>query len=995
MTKKELKNIDTEWYHILKRITFNLINEKENKKTSYSLPEKNTKETHSRLIGTPKLDLNYKLSQSYFNKKYLDELTSLLKGISYKNFEEIKQIQLQLQELYSTDAYWKSLINKSQHELEALEELFKTPLKEFETLARPFINPSEEDLNKTQRSYRHYPAYKLRIFIQGFLRVLITSGGLPNLNPILAVLVENDYNEIIKHHINLRWIFYDLTRVVLRKTYDNLYNPRCKKHNTKTQEQLLTETSFVVNKNTIFYEYRKVFALYFLSCTFDYISIKYKDEFSNIEKNLTSILEVVRNFLWRKQHLYDLDDKKFSWWLKEFSQLTYSFLSIYEATSAIQIKATEIEPTEIDPNIEKQNPIKWVLPVPFEPAILQYTELPRIAPARKPINRDLEEALTPTLFGENKVSKNKKLKTILHIKQKKKFRVNLLFLRLVDELLYLDPNSIFATLLEESTIELPFPTERQVSHLKKNISNLENALDITPIDKGIFEAVHTWFVGKNINNLYIDQIKQAIGLTDFEISSQKSLTYLKRKLTKANQRLKYAHSSLTIAEIFKECSLYITNSFCVRVRLYPQQPLLSRTSGVYKQLLCDYNERKLTLDGYVSLIRCYYQSLKTDHIGKFEKFLTKTKLSKRSGKKTLYKFFYENPVPISESEVFFYTSLLYCEIIKAEKTGKTGVNVEIDQVASVLMFMACFFRNKKLAEITNLLGSHCACPYIFIMNYIKQNYTHSDGVEFSEKAYNLITSHRKTTKYVVMCFGYAQTQTGRYDLLLQYASEVYSGENDPIMENYLKDYANQFPKYFNMMFQNIVDQIEIIKKIVRITVKETDEMSINSFLGLNMSWKRYKTVKKKKRMFHPVTREQISVNILTTQLVNGQRVNNINDHVRQILSYIIHSIDASVIQYFILEIYKRENVVINTLHDCVLLHPNTVSTFYKIAADLYKSDILYNIAQTCFFEAVKKQVSADTLPEIIQLEAEFYTLCDDFKDELQNINIRDCYKGEN
>lgn len=52
--------------------------------------------------------------------------------------------------------------------------------------------------------------------------------------------------------------------------------------------------------------------------------------------------------------------------------------------------------------------------------------------------------------------------------------------------------------------------------------------------------------------------------------------------------------------------IYITDKMCIRLRLYPVEHWISRTSGVLKHLLCYYKSIKLTLKGLISLMQAYY-----------------------------------------------------------------------------------------------------------------------------------------------------------------------------------------------------------------------------------------------------------------------------------------------------------------------------------------------------------------------------------------------------
>jgi hypothetical protein len=196
----------------------------------------------------------------------------------------------------------------------------------------------------------------------------------------------------------------------------------------------------------------------------------------------------------------------------------------------------------------------------------------------------------------------------------------------------------------------------------------------------------------------------------------------------------------------------------------------------------------------------------------------------------------QNKINIFESKVFLYSSILHLELLKAERTSRTSINVEIDQVASVTMFMGLFFRNKKLAKVSNLLGGEFQCPYKYIMDYMKENFKSSADVEYSEKGFYLITQDRKITKQATMSYGYSDEGCyGRVDDLLKIAREVYPGTKDKEMEDFLKDYAKQFCNHFNIIFPNIITQINILKKICILVVTETSFMCFDNLLGVRLT----------------------------------------------------------------------------------------------------------------------------------------------------------------
>lgn len=70
--------------------------------------------------------------------------------------------------------------------------------------------------------------------------------------------------------------------------------------------------------------------------------------------------------------------------------------------------------------------------------------------------------------------------------------------------------------------------------------------------------------------------------------------------------LKFARTTIEMAVWLLNFPIYITDNMCARLSLYPVEHWISRTSGVLKHLLCDYNSITLTVKGLISLMQTYY-----------------------------------------------------------------------------------------------------------------------------------------------------------------------------------------------------------------------------------------------------------------------------------------------------------------------------------------------------------------------------------------------------
>lgn len=164
------------------------------------------------------------------------------------------------------------------------------------------------------------------------------------------------------------------------------------------------------------------------------------------------------------------------------------------------------------------------------------------------------------------------------------------------------------------------------------------------------------------------------GLTSLErnIYLIKNRTVMEKQA--AETKRTFLLTCIEIAKLWSGFPLYITNKLCIRLRLYPEQPLLSRTSGTFKHLLCDFTPKKLTLRGLINLLSAYYAFYPSKFLD-FIEFTEKTVFSKKTGMQTLYNYFEENSVTIESSSDPLCVMLLHTEILKSKTNGVIPVLV--------------------------------------------------------------------------------------------------------------------------------------------------------------------------------------------------------------------------------------------------------------------------------------------------------------------------------
>lgn len=429
---------------------------------------------------------------------------------------------------------------------------------------------------------------------------------------------------------------------------------------------------------------------------------------------------------------------------------------------------------------------------------------------------------------------------------------------------------------------------------------------------------------------------------------------------------------------------------CARLRLYPLEHWISRTSGVLKHLLCDYNSITLTVKGLINLMQAYFACDKNcgESLDKYlsSKHITDNNLS---NKKLLYNFFHNNYLDFTKIKNTLYFMHLHMELIKSEKINKTDVNVELDQTASSIVFLSLLLRDKKMAKSANLISPEKSCPYTFVMSYFEK-FASNYMTNLDQTAIIFLKSSRKLHKYALMCYIYNQTHLGRIQDFKSVWIEEY--KRYPTIEEIktLNEFAVKYNDFIELIFPNTKKKLELLNKAVILAANTTGKTTIATLEGEILTWYFYKSTKLVPYKFNPSTMASKSNRL---NAIQSNKTLDINAHTKKFLSYLIHSIDAAVLRYIIRKFTEKFNYKINHLHDCILLHPNYVEDFYSVINELYNSDIMYNIADKLVFDPIKGSLPLSSREELDQIKNEYLSLCDNFKNEM-NFNSKNIYHFE-
>lgn len=102
---------------------------------------------------------------------------------------------------------------------------------------------------------------------------------------------------------------------------------------------------------------------------------------------------------------------------------------------------------------------------------------------------------------------------------------------------------------------------------------------------------------------------------------------------------------------------------------------------------------------------------------------------------------------------------IHVEILKVIFTKKTGILIEIDQVASCVTTLSYFIWNKVMVKQCDAIGIEPNDPYDFCIRKFASFYERLKKKDVAVESF--FYSDRKVHKYALMCFCYSQTHMGK------------------------------------------------------------------------------------------------------------------------------------------------------------------------------------------------------------------------------------------
>lgn len=941
-----------------------------------------------------------------FSPQYNKQLFELTRN-KYNTLtkEEIYILNEKLQELSTVEFGWKEY-----HRRTSLKDTthlqFNKEFKNFKNSIESLIYPFKKN-TINQRFERKFFPFKIGHFSKCLLHYLQINLKYNNFNHFNNN-TPKQLGNIVVEHLNTPRIFNDLTRSSIKKAHEKLLNYNEK---MKYKDDVLS-----IERSMLIHDFYRVFAIE-IFCSF----INYLENNNKIDTDVANIISRdVQKSIFYKGLLINIK-AKYPQEYSYFSDITNSILNSFISSGFFQDK---INSSKKNKKKQVKTQTNLILPDKLTVTVQRPFKFPSIVKPEKIVKEDVDYLIKPLIKGKCDLTKTDYLVKALNISRTKPYKVNVLFLKLCNKFLHgFSYNNYLKKWLSTSNIDIGCPNIDSITHQRNEIDKLNWVKTFETVQLHIVNSIVVQFSQINNTAINFSNILGCCYISDAICLGYSKIQQLETDYQSKTVSLSFTNSRLFLATCLESFPIYITDILCIRLRKYPREHWLSRTSGQLKHILENYKSKKLTLKGFVNLLKAYYQADNT-LLEKFELY-SSTKVSKKTGMSKLTQFFQNNPLDFTVVKKPMYFLNIHLAIIKAiNNKYRTPVNIEVDQNASALVILSLVLRSKKMAESSNVIGGkYKVSPYDYIKGKVKEFFeNHKKEFETKQIKYennldvlSFIENSRDLHKYAIMCFCYNQTTMGRIEDFTEEWVNEYRYNPNRRQKEFLNRFASFYVDFVEFVYPNTRRKLEILKEVVQITCKEAPKLSLRTLDGEVINWAFYET-KTGKRKFYDVTdrkHKSYSIDVLKKKpTINIEKYinktteeNTITEFPedlvldsrgmkRRLLSYLIHSIDASILRRIIVKMKEEHKTSVNHLHDCVILHPNDLDYLYKVIKDIYSKPDIYNIIDHGVFEQISSNLSPEGKEKLNVLKKEFLTLSDDFVLDLKKINPHHMYSLE-
>ena len=916
-------------------------------------------------------------SNSLFTEKFIDELRFILVnsttcGDTFKRLpKHIKEQKVaELNDLLQTETMWKDLVKSSKYNSLKILEIFPEESEQFKkAFNRGFLTQST-DSSLVQRNRKGIS--KMKKYYAGLFEFIRSKLHILNDRGDTFQFCDKELTTL-SSGICPNFLFQDLVKISMKKAYDT--NINIEKSNPKHYYQKRLDTNFLkVRKHDLFYSSTKYINMYFTSHLLNYLNEKGLLKNSDVA-DIIDVLKYFEEIYKDKVHLNLPHENK--WYLLS-TDLIQIFLSFLELTTLIKYKETE----------KKKSSNKTVTVYTFnhklDNSIAFSKNLPRIIPPVKAeTSKCVYEWISPVKRGTYNVQASKEALSSLNIAQRKEFVINSKFIKLLQNV---DDT-------QKSTLE--FPTKNEYYKTREFFEEWSDSAWSNLIDSTFYRTSKTLFrIKKKTKKDSNSKILKLCNIVFLESFANAAYNEVRADLIKKRSMRQLLLTSIQIGKLYEKYPLYYGTLLDFRLRMYPLQYLMSRTSGYLKNTLEESVPRKLNKEGWVNMLEAYY-SPEPDLLNKF-KLLDSNEMS------SLFKFFQTNKRNLIKQPLYF--KMLESELndlrISKKKGVYTSIQLEIDQVGSGPTLVALLVKNETLARKCNLLGGAFNCIYTFLLEETIKYFKSENNFELkidviNSKAYKLLTSNRQSQKYALMCFFYNEQHKSRTERwVIQYEAEY---GLDITQEEFelISAFSVKYADFMSSCFPGLNKQLRILNDAMLILVKQGLPVKLGTLDECILSWDFSNSIELKRNYYNPASgsHEQYKyyVNSNDPQKKSSTRVNK---HRLSFRPNFVHSIDSAIMRIFIQKFYKKTKKRLNHLHDCVMLHPNDVEHFYDIVSEVYCDEKMMTLAENLFFRKIKEDLTGEPLAKVEKLEKEFLENSDDFKITKNVFDPRKCYRYE-
>lgn len=956
-----------------------------------SPPTKATREKAEDFLKTQLDKINYDKAETLFSPRMEEILREKVGNYKEQKGKSIQELNDQLQDLSSDEYNWKQYNRRlTRASFEENVKLFRDEYEVFETNFEGYKSPNGGDhLSKS--------LFKTKVAqMAKYIAIKIANSyKLENLRWI----EEKDLGfwEDVALSITADQLFDGLIKLTVKLAHENLFKGETsKKHDLKlivSYQQMLNGFS-----DTLLF----VIMSEFLN----------KPEVAKLGIRVIEELFILSGrFLLQRKALYINNKEEWSGHLQNAAAILNIFV-----TSGVFIVVLKDRD-----RVSNKETKKFVLPEKLAITTVSPFKFPNLVKPRKLTSEDINGLIKPLSFGTGYVSRSKTLLEPLNLSRQKKYRVNKQFLEIVKNSLLLPAGHQDKSFLDDpnTKIDFGYPTQHDSASLTEEIDALDDVILKDYLSIAVYYQWKALALGKGHVILKDSELLNLSGLTAVERYCYRQKVYFRERRIKTDVDRKLLISRVRLAEILTDLPIYVTDTLCIRLRMYPREFWLSRVAGSLKHLLKDYSETRLTLTGLRWLLIAYYHA---DGVllDRFKDYLKNASFSKKDERAVLYQFFDKNPLIFHNIKEPLYFQNLHVELLKlrSQVTMKTGVAVEIDQSASALTFLSCVLRDAEMARVSGLLAGGPEDPYLWLGDKFAEFTDVYEEYVFKEEqiTFEFLRSNRKIHKYAIMCFCYNQTAFGRMKEFDErwFEEKGYfptGGDREALYK-----FAGCYPNFIEFVFPGITRKLEILTEVISIVCDQTNHITLRTLDDEVFSFGFYETISKPKKFYDPISKDYVSFRAKTFrdqkpeikeemllgdfQSSKGEaefpsyRLDKRSIKVK-LLSYLIHSIDSCVLRKILREVHKRTKYTPNHLHDCVIIHPNYVDEFYSIVSDIFKDKVLHNFAENCVFTPCFDSVDGESKLVLKELFAEFKSLGEDYRERLdRELEPKKLYKFE-